>query len=472
MVFVALGLAYGLAVYPALSWVYNEISRAERFMAVACMTVSAGIIIWRFGLPTGRLDWKAAVLLIVCAWASRFSFHILQQLSASIALLGIYALFQPFERVSPALWRQGFIMAALGALAIPFALVPGTGAGFYLRLLTADASAFILSVLGHSSLGAHDVLIFDNGIAQVDIPCSGLKSLFTGTAFFLAASLVLRRPISMAWMLAYGAFVTLLLTANVMRVTALIWMSEIMEARSLAETLHTAIGLGLFALCCIAGILMLRQLKAYEPSSNPRESKTRQTHLLSGLAIGLASLAIVLVPLKSTVWDGAINAPGQMQLTDIGLTPTETQFFAARGNSNARKWQFEHDGISGSMLVVKSRAANGLHAPEVCLLGNGLTIEHMQTTPWQGESRFRWLSVNEGRYSAAYWMQSGDLVTEDFRERLSQYILGRHNEWIMVTLLFDQSLTADTLSDENTPAGELMVQLRQFYDTRNDGASP
>ena len=132
--------------------------------------------------------------------------------------------------------------------------------GFYLRLITADAAAQILAVFGHASYGAHDVLIFDNGIAQVDLPCSGLKSLFTGTGFFLIASLILRRAVSLKWLMGYGVFAGLLILANTVRVTLLVWVLEVLEQRALAETIHMPLGLMLFCLVCLGGIFILLKI--------------------------------------------------------------------------------------------------------------------------------------------------------------------------------------------------------------------
>jgi len=452
---------YIAATWPAIKWVGLEVRPGILLAAILSMFVGMFWLFVRFGSPRSIPDWRAVCIIVACAWFCRFSFNILQQLSVCFALFGLYGFAQSLSGLNDQQWRQGLIMAALAALALPFALVPGTGAGFYLRLLSADASAFILGFMGHNSLGAHDVLIFDNGIAQVDIPCSGLKSLFTGTAFFLAASLVVRRAISVRWLLAYGFFIGLLLAANIARVTSLIWISEILGNRLMADQVHTPIGLGLFTLCCLAGGMLLMKTRSYsrgQTNIKPSGSRLALPILLAGI-VG----SVFLFPLQNVNWDETIPSPNLEVMTDIGLTPTEIQFFAARGRTNARKWQFEYEDLSGSMLVVKSRAANGLHAPEVCLLGNGLTIEDMQSVNWDGSNKFRWLSVNANQLSAAYWMQSGDLVTDDFRTRLSQYILGRHNEWIMVTILFDQSLSSDTFADNNAPPARLIAELRQFY---------
>lgn len=118
--------------------------------------------------------------------------NILPQLALTFALIGAYG----FAGLVPKLrvwWGAGLFAAMLIALVLPFGVSTQTGAGFFLRVAVTDAAAQILNMFGVTFLTAHDVLIFENSLARVDAPCSGLKSLFTGTAFFLAASMVLRR---------------------------------------------------------------------------------------------------------------------------------------------------------------------------------------------------------------------------------------------------------------------------------------
>lgn len=442
---------YLACVFGAMKWIVSETDLLSLPGAVLIGFIGIIIMIWRLGLPRRFMSPAALGLSFLCAAGSLWTFALLQQLSAGFALMGLYGFAAGLDRITALQWQKGLLMAALAALAIPFALVPGTGAGFYLRLMTADAAAGLLALLGHASLGAHDVLIFDNGIAQVDLPCSGLKSLFTGTGFFLALSLIWRRNVSVKWCVAYGVFIALLLTANTVRVTLLIWISEIMQARDLAETVHTPLGLVLFVLVCIAGIVMLRVSPAY-PAANvvkPRMDKP-YTWVFSAFAILGLGLVAMNKPAPITENQIAIMLPSGIESERVSLTPTERRFFAARERTDARKWMFSYKGLSGSMLVVRSSAANGLHAPEVCLLGNGISVQSMESRPITlGSGTYRWLTVDEGRRNALYWMQNGDVITDDFRTRLTKYAFENRREWTMVTLLLDPRHNADMRYDEN-----------------------
>lgn len=463
--YIILMITYGLAIKPALLWIFNELSIETIIYSLIAACLGTTVLIWRMGLPRNPLAFPALCLLLISALASIWTFPILQQLSASFALFGVYGFFAGLNRVSSLLWRKGLIMAGLAALALPFALVPGTGMGFYLRLITADAAAQLLAIIGHTSLSAHDVLVFDNGIAQVDLPCSGLKSLFTGTGFFFIASLILRRAINLKWMIGYSIFIGLLIVANTLRVTVLIWVSEVLEQRGIAETIHMPLGLMLFCLVSLCGILILYKLRPYNSEQKEENTNTRSNNFRYGFCLFISAVlmtSFLLAPQKNTIADVSLTPPASLQLTSIALTSTEANFFGARDRTFAGKWLFNYKSLSGSMLVVRSGAANGLHAPEICLLGNGISVDHMESRAFK-MGNYRWLTVDHGKRNAVYWMQSERLVTDDFRKRLSNYVFRGQDDWIMVTLLFNDSLNLSEKSEDTVALQTLMSKLQTYY---------
>ena len=457
---------YVLATKMALVWICNELTSTQFFTALSIVIIGLIVIIWKLGFPKKPLSAPVLCLIASCGLLSIFTFSILQQLSASFALLGLYGCFSSLASVSPTLWRKGLIMAGLSALALPFALVPGTGMGFYLRLLTADAAAQLLALIGHSSLEAHDVLIFDNGIAQVDLPCSGLKSLFTGTGFFFLASLIMRREANIKWIIGYSIFAILLVVANAFRVTILIWVSEIMQHRDIAETIHMPLGLMLFCAVCMSGVFILHKLKPMKLAKDEViavESRSIIPALTLSVLAGFMLLATSdMLPRNNLSGPSDITLPKVLDAQTVALTPTETRFFGARDQTSAKKWMFEYHGFSGSMLVVRSGAANGLHAPEVCMLGNGISVDQMETRIFNS-GKYRHLTVDNGRRNAVYWMQSERTITDDFRKRLGDFILGGQDDWVMVTILFDERLNLAESPNNKTSLDTLMLALQSHY---------
>lgn len=458
---VSLLIYIGLSSTP-LFWIYTEMGAAWRLPS---FVVIGGLLIWttiKKQFPVSFMQLDALALTALCATCAVLTFPLLQQLSASFALLGFYGFISTLKFCPTNIWRQKFIIAGLIALIIPFFLVPGTGAGFYLRLMTADSAAKLLALFGHGSLAAHDVLIFDNGIAQVDLPCAGLKSLFTGSAFFLVASLILKRSVTFFWCIGYGLFVMLLLIANTLRVVALIWVSEILQARSIAETIHAPLGIALFICVCLSGLFILFKINTQTSAGvaqNEKQSNKDNPKRLAILSISLMIWISILGIFAQSHWtrsggvDYTIASPIGFELSPLPLTKIESQFFEARQKSSAKKWRFKSQGQSGYILVVRSGAANGLHAPEVCMLGNGISVDNMSTKDIsnnQSKGQYRWLTVDNKQRTAVYWMQSGSTLTDDFRKRLFNYGVHGQRDWVMVTLMFDTKLNFATSTDKVT----------------------
>ena len=100
------------------------------------------------------------------------------------------------------------------------------------------------------------------------------------------------------------------------------------------------------------------------------------------------------------------------------------------------------------------------------MLGNGISVDEMETVK-AGDHRYRWLTVDQRRRNAVYWMQSGQRVTDDFRTRLKEYMLGGEQDWVMVTLLFDERLNLPSNAAEgsmdNAALERLMTELQTHY---------
>jgi hypothetical protein len=76
-----------------------------------------------------------------------------------------------------------------------------------------------------------------------------------------------------------------------------------------------------------------------------------------------------------------------------------------------------------------------------------------------GDFPLRWLTLGKGNdtalYSAAYWLQSADRITEDFAARIWDDLAPRPQPWVMVTILFDTPVDL-----QDTASRELFFVLR------------
>jgi exosortase O len=113
-----------------------------------------------------------------------------------------------------------------------------TFVGYPMRLLTAAIVRDGLTAAGVSSIGIDTILVLENGVSQVDLPCSGVKSLWTGMLFLIAATWIERRRFNLRWLLIALVFASLLFTANLARVGVLVVVGQVAGWWLVAEMLH------------------------------------------------------------------------------------------------------------------------------------------------------------------------------------------------------------------------------------------
>ncbi|UCC62926.1 MAG: archaeosortase/exosortase family protein, partial [Anaerolineae bacterium] len=146
-------------------------------------------------------------------------------LSASLFGLASYGLLGLWMR--PGRWRQGLPAALLLVGTLPFGEHMQTFVGYPVRLLTAAVVRDGLAAAGVASVGVDTILMLENGVSQVDLPCSGVKSLWTGMLFLVAATWIERRSVNFRWFLVAFVFASLLFTVNLIRVGVLVLVGQV-----------------------------------------------------------------------------------------------------------------------------------------------------------------------------------------------------------------------------------------------------
>ena len=110
---------------------------------------------------------------------------------------------------------------------------------------------------------------------------------------------------------------------------------------------------------------------------------------------------------------------------------------------------FKSGELTGSMLLVASDTWQSHHPPELCFMGNGFKVDSMNSTAINQAINARWLSLQNGDMSAAYWFQSQKSTTDDFVARIWDHLAQRHKTWVMVSVLFDEAQSPDSSSVKN-----------------------
>ncbi len=379
-------------------------------------------------------------------------------LSATLFGLATYGLLGLW--MQPHRWRQGLPAALLLVGVLPFGEHMETFVGYPLRLATARMVSSGLGGLGVPNLGVDTILVFENGLSQVDNPCSGVKSLWTGGLFLLAATWIDSRPLNRRWLLSGIVFAALLLVSNLLRVVVLVLVDQVFNWRLLAEMLHVPLGIIGFVTACLALVGLLRWTSNFSPSPqvDPQITPTRPGWLAISLGMFLIFMALLYTPrvqpasaAGAPVSTLADHFPAGLDAVQWTLTPGEIKWLSDGGSTpvDAARWRFEWRGISGSLLLIRSRTWRTQHRPERCFTVYGLEVQESQPNIIAPNFPLRQLTLGSPGnprpvYSAAYWLQSADKVTEDYAVRIWDDLAPQPQPWVLVTVLFDQPLDFDT----------------------------
>ncbi len=377
----------------------------------------------------------------------------IEQLTILLFLLGTYGLFGLV--IAPAIWRKGFPLVSLIACLIAFSSQVGIGLGLPTRVLTAHAVEHLLSSWQIAAISSYDIIILENGIAQVDLPCSGLKSLGTGTLFLFAATWLESRKIGIRWLLVCLTNCFLLLCTNTIRVLLLVLITYVLKQPQFAQILH--IPLGLMGLGCACGLswLMLQTVPKQEETRKVRQPEELEK-LSSSTSIPAQALLLAFIlalapinqlyhpPIASPISLSGLQWPEQMVAEPIKLSPSEQRFFSNNPKIASEKIRFELGNMSGSILVVANTTWRTYHPPEVCLLGTGLKVEQMEPKRLTSDVKARWLSLSKGKYSATYWFQSPTETTDDFLSRLWSEVTHHQKNWVLISVLFDGAMNPES----------------------------
>lgn len=357
---------------------------------------------------------------------------------ATYGLLGLW--------LTPARWRQGLPAALLIIGLLPFGDHLQTFVGYPMRIVTAAIVRDGLAAAGVPSLGVETILVFENGISQVDIPCSGIKSLWSGMLFLLAATWVKRRPFSLRWLLTAVVFVALLFLANLARVAALVIAGPVAGLPFLAEMLHLPLGVLGFVMVCAAAAFMLDRLPAPgQPEMTPARPVSRPAWLTPALIATTALLALAYAPRPPEVTGPALvgwQFPAALTVEPLPLTTDEQAWLLRDGAEAAERWRFNWRGLRGSMILVSSRTWRAHHQPERCFEVYGLALDDSRPHLVRDDFALRFVRLGDdqdaGVLSAGYWFQSAERTTDDYGARIWADLAPQRERWVLVSILFDR----------------------------------
>lgn len=369
-------------------------------------------------------------------------------LSATLFGLATYGLLGLW--MSPRSWREGLPAALLLIGVLPFGEHMQTFIGYPMRILTAEIVRDGLSAFHVASTGVDTILVLENGVSQIDLPCSGVKSLWTGALFFLAVTWLEPRALNLRWLLVAATFVGMLFLANLVRVAALVVTAQVLNLPVVAELLHVPLGVMGFVGACAAAVWLLRSENSSSHEKTVALSSPlpkERAWLSPALCVTVAIMALVYAPRPETGLASSAptwNFPAALHTQVLPLKPDEAQWLTRDGAESATRLRFEWHGLSGSMILVPSRTWRAHHRPERCFEVFGLQLTDSYAQLASENFPLRAVTLRDPksdlRLNAAYWFQSASRVTDDYGTRIWADTTGPAERWVLVSILFDQPI--------------------------------
>lgn len=364
--------------------------------------------------------------------------------SATCWGLGTYFLLGLWLR--PSVWKNGLPIALLLIATLPFGTHLDQLVGFPLRVMTTKWSDSILQGLGVKLQSSQSLLILENGIAHVDSPCSGIKSLWSGALFFLALTWITRHTLNLFWILKGMLFVGSLLLTNTLRVTLITGLSIVYQQREWAEILHEPLGiLGFVGAGGIAYLLLLSSSpkKQEETAIVQRSSNRWYIGAMALLSCSFLVFAYYQHPRVSQHFPKQSNQhvfPAQWKVRPQALTVQEQRLYRRDSRTSVRKVSFRYKGWSGDLLLVRSRSWRMHHPPEICLTSNGFQVKTLQSIRMSGQKSIRFVRLQPHNWTSIYWYQSHKTTTDILAQRIWKSLHKNERDWYMVSILFHQSI--------------------------------
>lgn len=420
---------------------------------------------FKSGFPklTPVMNLTACVLLLVSVLA-----HVVNQLTLDLTLVSALLFILSGQAVlglviTPQRWRTMMWPVVVGCALLPLDFYLEPFLGYPLRLFSAKMANGVLQEFGVQAMTVQSIVMVDNRANVVDLDCSGINSLWAGGILYLMLSWLMGLAIGMRWFALGVFFIVLLLTANTIRIVALVLL-DMHAMHAVAEVAHQSLGLVGFTLAFLLVWLLAEKIPR-KASSNavPAIKELRFVWPLLPLLVLLLVCFTVLLLYKekpdaanSTVLaEPRIVMPVSMQAQTMKLDEVEQQYFEVTG-ARADKYALNH--INASLVLVTSRWWKAHHVPDYCLQSQGYSIDNKvlwklnsnvdQINPLTAVSMLHLTDADSNIYTAVYWFQSGEKTVADYSARVTDTLRNPSRRWTMVSMLFKGAVDESDLKSQ------------------------
>jgi exosortase O len=392
----------------------------------------------------------------ICSTAFQWIIDI-RQVTVLLFILGTYGLCGLFAE--PNFWRKNLPVAGLLACILPFNSQFNSGLGLPARVLTAQVVEQLLSALRIGAISSYDIIVLENGIAHIDVPCSGIKTLLVGTLFLLAATWLEGRQLGLRWLAVCAANFIMLVSANALRVVILVIVAQVFQQPSYAEMLHVPLGLVGLICACFLTWLMLQKVPKFKQEQKLEFSSKQELEIFKNQPLAKPGLiaAVAVLAVMSQLYHAdneqvaiaPLQFPAQITSESIPLNAGEQRFFGNYPGTLTEKRRFVSGKLRGSMLTVASTSWQTYHAPELCFIASGIPVNQIERKRLTPSVIARWLSLKDHQLSATYWLQSQQQTTDNFLSRIGSDITHKNHTWVLVSILFDSSVNPESAEIQN-----------------------
>lgn len=364
-----------LAAWPSWVWAARRLGDGSDDPLGIIALAILGLLLWRDRTSLSaqpRLNWlaSATILLIAGALSQSILPPLLRGLISVLALLMmVLSLRAPGQP-----WTAWL---GLGVLSLPILSSLQFFAGYPLRVITAEASAWLLRLGSWPVERQGSALVVDGQWVMVDAPCSGIQMAWVG--YFTACALAAWQRLPDRLLLRRLPLVGLLvLSGNILRNTLLVWGES--GGSGFSGWVHEAVGLLVFAGVC-AMIFRIIGHRAFAPSAPVEHARSAPSKSTAGGLLGALALATfwpLLVPAsalepKQVAHEWPVQFEGR-PLRPLALSPAEQRFAEDFPGQLSRFT----DGRRNIVLRHVLRPTRKLHPAEDCFRALGYRIDQTQ----------------------------------------------------------------------------------------------
>ena len=448
---------------------YSSFWLFENALAASVTVLLYTVAIGKYGLEKNTDKENFPGLLIVFGFLSTTSALLLNNFLGGFQILSpILAYFVVYFWLGfwlkPSFWKRSFFVFVLLILTLPILERLQKFIGFPLRLATAKIVSFLLQLVGVGNIPNSTVIMTENYATTIDLPCSGVKSLYFGGVILLVVYFLQQIRLSIKSIILIFLFFALLVFFNIWRVFGLVYVYGVMHLLQAGNSIHVFLGITGFVVSCLFlwfGSEYLRKTHASTSKLSPKKihfnglaqlSKwfnQKNTLIICAVILivtGTLSHTLIKTPdKKATAFEQSITFSSPNTVSSvIPFSDKENTLFLNEDVTFASKYSLKWQQKDFSLLLVKSTSARSHHDPELCLQGLGYRLLHQQTVPF-ADAHIKQIEIQTSDDPLSptglvyYWYVSKDKIITDYSERVWEQFHQPNQQWVLVELVISKS---------------------------------